>query len=87
MLLPPADPVNGSRKKLREELPHVEREAGEHRIAGNGLRIVEANNLRPRAIDVDVPLDGVDKPSEFRPVVHVLLHFLLQAGKPIAWGG
>ena len=86
MLPPPADRVNGARKKLGEELLHVEREAGEDGVARNGLRVLEASDLRAGTIDVDLPFDGIDEPPELRPVVQVLLHFFLEAGKPIAWG-
>src|SRR5205807_3920701 len=61
-----------------EDRPHVQREAGEQRLAMQSSGIAQDLRGSVRTVDMDLAVGGVDQPAELCAIVDILLHLLLQ---------
>jgi hypothetical protein len=57
--------------------PQLEHKARQHRIPGDGLRVIETLHWCLWTVNIDLFVYWVDQPAELRAVVEVLSHFVL----------
>src|SRR5919109_1475185 len=65
--------------------PQLEHKARQHRITGDGLRVIEALHRCLWTVSIDFFFYRVDQPAKSRTVVEILLHFGLHGGERIRW--
>src|SRR6266850_4233635 len=55
--------------------PQLEHKAWQHRIPGDGLRVIETRHWCLWTVSIDLFFYRVDQPAKLRAVVEILLHF------------